>query len=90
MTIHSLHAKLQPHQAADLLVGLYQQSHEDAMLCAVFVKSQIPMYTGKLNPAWKFWDDVCKILYPGSTEDSEQAFIRELIEIDNPDLLTTK
>lgn len=25
---------------------------------AVFIKAQIPMYTGSLNPTWKFWDDV--------------------------------
>jgi hypothetical protein len=25
---------------------------------AVFIKAQIPMYTGNLNPVWKFWDDV--------------------------------
>lgn len=29
---------------------------------ALIVRDQIPMYTGELNPKWKFWDDVVNII----------------------------
>jgi len=28
-----------------------------AMLCAKEVRQAVPMYTGNLNPLWKFWND---------------------------------
>lgn len=84
MNLNTLHLDFSAKEVAEMLIDLYQQSFEDAMLCAVLVKSQIPMYTGNLNPLWKFWDDVTKILMPDSTEDQQRDFFREVVALDRP------
>ena len=79
--------KTTPKEVAKILIDLFQESKEDAMICAIIVKSQINMYEGLLNPKWKFWDDVTNILWPESNTDSERKFINELVSIDNPDFV---
>ncbi|MGD1319546.1 hypothetical protein [Chryseobacterium sp. 2R14A] len=43
---------------------LYTESEKNAkklaLMMAIEVLKQIPMYEGNLNPKWKFWDDVVK------------------------------
>lgn len=84
MDLKKIHLNFSALEVAEMLIDLYQGSFEDAMLCAVLVKSQIPMYNGILNPIWKFWDDVTKILMPDSNEDKQLSFFREVVAIDRP------
>lgn len=84
MDLKKIHLNFSALEVSEMLIDLYQGSFEDAMLCAVLVKSQIPMYTGNLNPVWKFWEDVTKILMPNSNEDQQLSFFREVVAIDRP------
>lgn len=33
-----------------------------SLICCNEVLKALPMYTGNLNPTWKYWDDVKKII----------------------------
>ena len=39
-----------------------KQAKECALIATNEVIDNIPMYTGNLNPKWKFWDDVRTVL----------------------------
>lgn len=31
--------------------------------CAIVVQSQLSMYEGDINPKWKFWNEIARIVY---------------------------
>lgn len=47
------------------------KSQEEA--ASIFIRAQIPMYTGELNPTWMFWDNVICILEMDTTLSPKQS-----------------
>ncbi len=71
--------KMTPKQKAENLTEEYGTL---AFLVAIEIQDHIPMYTGNLNPAWKFFEDVKKELTSG--EVAEKFGFSLPIKMKNP------
>lgn len=52
-----------PAETAKVLLAHFNNT-ELAVDCVLLIRSQIPMYTGNLNPKWEYWTDVVRALMP--------------------------
>ena len=70
ISIIQLAANKSQEEAASIVKEHFGGMAYDA---SIFIRAQIPMYTGKLNPTWIFWDNVICILEMDTTLSPKQS-----------------
>lgn len=61
VTTTYLASNVSTDEAANITIGLFGAAAYDV---AIFTRNQIAMYTGNINPTWRFWDSVASIINP--------------------------